>query len=527
MRTPAFCALVACACASPRGGAESTPDAPVEVVGGAPGGTSGGGVGGGGAGGGSQAGTGGSAGATRMDAAGLDAPTDLAGPVARLTLSFQGGQPHRHVVRAIAPSTRTFECDGSCVVDMPIGATAVLEASPSRFGRFGGWAGACTGTTTCKLTFDQDRAVTAQFSSFDQWQRQVGTQTAVAAVGDAVFVAGTFSGTARFGDQQRTALGGTDIFLASFAGTGELRWLKVFGTDQFEEAKGIVASSTGDLAIWGEGPPVGVDFGGKIARGPHYVATFSSGGELRSVFDHPQIRQVALRPTGGLFVLGFGGLNGFTSEGQMAGRVEILGNPLGALATSISGDVLLTLYLPPEGINFAGRHFASAGADDVMVVKYAFLNQIVWGVSLGSAGFESPRAIVEDSRGDVLVTGATTAALGTPGNPVNPPGRLDDVFVAKLARLDGALVWMKTHGGMEADSPLSIAVDAEGNALVGALFGGPATTPLSGTTLLRCRSADGTCQSFGSFVRPASLAPHSSGDLFVGGMGQLARLRLP
>jgi beta-lactam-binding protein with PASTA domain len=39
-----------------------------------------------------------------------------------------------------------------------------LTAAPAAGSRFGGWGGACSGTESCTVTIDQDRAVTATFN---------------------------------------------------------------------------------------------------------------------------------------------------------------------------------------------------------------------------------------------------------------------------------------------------------------------------------------------------------------------------
>ena len=54
-------------------------------------------------------------------------------------------------------------CTSSCKTTFNRGAAVVLTAAPSPGSRFVGWSGACTGTT-CALSMDTDRIVTALFA---------------------------------------------------------------------------------------------------------------------------------------------------------------------------------------------------------------------------------------------------------------------------------------------------------------------------------------------------------------------------
>jgi Fe-S cluster biogenesis protein NfuA len=56
-------------------------------------------------------------------------------------------------------------CGNTCSASYPSGTVATLTATPATDGSaFAGWTGACSGTGTCTVTLNQDRAVTATFS---------------------------------------------------------------------------------------------------------------------------------------------------------------------------------------------------------------------------------------------------------------------------------------------------------------------------------------------------------------------------
>ena len=53
---------------------------------------------------------------------------------------------------------------GTCTLTLPAGTVVTLTEAPGTQNTFGGWTGACTGTsTTCQVTLDQDRSVAVTF----------------------------------------------------------------------------------------------------------------------------------------------------------------------------------------------------------------------------------------------------------------------------------------------------------------------------------------------------------------------------
>jgi hypothetical protein len=78
-----------------------------------------------------------------------------------LTVSFLGSGT------GTVSSALGFSCAstaGSCVDSFPFGTTVTLTATPIAPSTFGGWSGACTGTSTCVLLMESDTTVTATFN---------------------------------------------------------------------------------------------------------------------------------------------------------------------------------------------------------------------------------------------------------------------------------------------------------------------------------------------------------------------------
>ncbi|MCA0174979.1 MAG: hypothetical protein LCH73_01620 [Proteobacteria bacterium] len=57
-----------------------------------------------------------------------------------------------------------ISCGTSCTAELVAATTVQLTATPETGYQFAGWGGACTGTTSCTVTMDQDRTVSASFT---------------------------------------------------------------------------------------------------------------------------------------------------------------------------------------------------------------------------------------------------------------------------------------------------------------------------------------------------------------------------
>ena len=79
-----------------------------------------------------------------------------------LTVSFLGSG-----TGTVSSSSSGFTCASTavtCVDSFPAGTTVTLTATPVAPSTFGGWSGACTGTSTCVLLMESDSTATATFN---------------------------------------------------------------------------------------------------------------------------------------------------------------------------------------------------------------------------------------------------------------------------------------------------------------------------------------------------------------------------
>jgi hypothetical protein len=58
-----------------------------------------------------------------------------------------------------------IDCGATCSASFALGTSVTLTATPDAASTFTGWTGACSGSTPCTLTLDQDKTATATFAA--------------------------------------------------------------------------------------------------------------------------------------------------------------------------------------------------------------------------------------------------------------------------------------------------------------------------------------------------------------------------
>lgn len=79
------------------------------------------------------------------------------GTTAKLTVTKSGSG-------TVTSSVGGISCGTSCTASFPVGSSVVLSATPSSPSVFNGWAGACSGVSSCTILMDNNETVTATFS---------------------------------------------------------------------------------------------------------------------------------------------------------------------------------------------------------------------------------------------------------------------------------------------------------------------------------------------------------------------------
>ena len=146
-------------------------------------------------------------------------------------------------------------------------------------------------------------------------------------------------------------------------------------------------------------------------------------------------------------------IGGASSDSGMAVAVDAGGNVVtgGAFYDAMTvGSTLLT----------------SAGNSDVFLVKYSQTGSVLWARRLGGTGDDSVQSLaIDPTSGDVVMAGwfTGTTTIDTTSFVANGP---QDILLAKFDGATGALRWAKQFGGIYEDVGNGVAVDTSGNILL-------------------------------------------------------------
>ncbi len=332
---------------------------------------------------------------------------------------------------------------GTCTFEFDEGTQVALAASPSN-GMFLGWSEACSGPGTCAVTMDRDQTVAALFGMPGEalWSFQLGgtvrdgaNAVAVDSQSD-VYAAGTFEGSFMVGSTTLTSAGNGDIFVVKLAGaTGELLWVKSFGSSGEDSAVAIALDASDNVYITGV-------FGGPI----------DFGGGVKTPVGSPDGFLVKLDSAGNHdWSTTFGGQFIDSASGLAVGGSSVVVVGSFSSAMTVGGQNLTT-----TGTGGYAATFSTAGA---FVRVKAFTGNgtcIAHGVAI-------------DSASNVVVGGTFNGTIDLGNGNTTTNNR--DVFVTKLGST-GTFLFGKTFGGPSNDNGGEVSVDGTDNVLITGTFSG-------------------------------------------------------
>lgn len=293
-----------------------------------------------------------------------------------------------------------------------------------------------------------------------QWAANPGVKTGLDDVAYAtatddsgnVYMTGSFTGYALFGNAQLVSNGSRDVFVAKYDASGALQWARRAGGTSSDEPRGIAVA---DGAVYVVGTFNGTaDFNTPTSGASHTLASAGSWD---------------------VFVAKWSDAGDILWEKRAGGT----GNDKGFGIAVAGGSVYATGYFAGTA-NFntpaaGGSHeLVSAGGADVFVAKWSVAGNIQWEKRAGGAGGDEGRAIVL-SGGAVYVAGAFsgTANFNTPssgGSHALVSAGSTDVFVAKWSS-SGSIQWEKGGGGTGDDAAQGIAAASNGIYVAGYFSG--------------------------------------------------------
>jgi hypothetical protein len=344
---------------------------------------------------------------------------------------------------------------------------------------------------------------------------QLGGSVAVDASGN-VIITGYFYGTVNFGGGPLTSVGDADVFVAEFGPSGDHLWSKRFGDQDYQEGFAVAVDADGNVFIIGDFTGT-VNFGGgpltSAGAFDIFIAKFSASGAYlwsRSFGDADDDQygiDVAVDQAGSVIATGyfagtvdFGGgpltstggsdiyLAKFGSNGEYlwSRRFGDAGDQEGnSVAVDASGNVLLAGGFSGS-VDFGGGVLASAGQEDICIAKFTAAGAHLWSKAFGDATSQKATSGAIDVSGNPVITGYFEGTVDFGGGPLTSAGG-NDIFLAEL-NPSGAHLWSKRFGGAGDQNSLSVATDAERNAIITGAFGG--TVNFGGGTLTSAGESD-------------------------------------
>lgn len=266
------------------------------------------------------------------------------------------------------------------------------------------------------------------------WSKQLGTWAydmsfSVTADG----LENSFLGGFTEEDLGGTNAGGADAFLASYNGSGTLRWSAQLGTTYNEYGNAVAADASGNAFL--SGSTGGDLFGTNAGLSDAFLVKYNSVGTI-------------------LWSRQFGTSN--YDEG-MSIAVDSLGNAFIAGGTD------------------GGMIGQNAGSTDAFLTKFDGSGNRLWTKQLGTASYDAGMSVAVDKSGNAIMAGHTT------GNMVGSNAGHFDIFLAKYDGT-GNFLWKKQLGTNGDDECYSVAVDKSGNIFLGGFTDGDLGGPNSGFT---------------------------------------------
>jgi hypothetical protein len=133
------------------------------------------------------------------------------------------------------------------------------------------------------------------------------------------------------------------------------------------------------------------------------------------------------------------------------------------VAANAQGDVYFTGTYT-SAIDFGGGPVAAAGSADVYVAKFDAAGNYLWAKGFGDAQAQTAVTLAVDAAGDVFVYGYFQGSINFGGGTLTTAGG-NDVYLAKLSST-GAHLWSKRFGDASNQLAKGIATDAQGNVLI-------------------------------------------------------------
>ncbi|MFN5208790.1 MAG: T9SS type A sorting domain-containing protein, partial [Bacteroidota bacterium] len=325
-----------------------------------------------------------------------------------------------------------------------------------------------------------------------------------------VIITGQFSSpTLTFGSTVLTPSGFSNYFIAKYDSSGNPIWAKGATVSTNSSGNNVTTDNFGNIYVTGEYRNSSIDFGSGLLTNSgfsdFFLLKYSPSGILlwsknNGGASYEQGECVKTDDNGNVYVTGFfyssvitfdtvnltnAGptttpdvfLNKYDSSGNIIWSKRAGGNNADyarQIQIDGSGNIILVGHFISMTVTFGSTTLSSLGGNDILVLKYDNLGNIVWAKSSGGAEFDYALGVDIDMYNNIYVGGefaSTSITLDTITlNNNDTFVNTYDCFVTKIDSL-GNIVWAKSYGGIDNDYLGEIVTEDNGDLYSTGYFG--------------------------------------------------------
>ncbi len=165
--------------------------------------------------------------------------------------------------------------------------------------------------------------------------------------------------------------------------------------------------------------------------------------------------------------------NNIFSQNWLVGNGGATNDEALDITSDALGNYYVTGYFTSQ-VAFGSTTLNSSGNSDIFIAKYNAMGVVQWAVKAGGAGADRGYSIKTDDAGNLFVTGYYFGTATFGASTINSVAGTQDVFIAKYT-VGGALQWVRSVGGNDAETGYGITSDHNGNVIITGQFKGTAT----------------------------------------------------
>jgi len=236
--------------------------------------------------------------------------------------------------------------------------------------------------------------------------------------------------------------GVSDIFVAKYDTNGNQIWIDQFGSSSSDNANGITIDSSGNIYVVGYTAST-LPGNTKLGLNDAFITKYNASGNILWIKQFGSSLSdiaygVSTDTSGSIYVVGqtygtlagnstLGSTDGFLAKYDGNGNqiwIDQFGSSTGDNARAVTTDSSGNIYVAGDTYGSLSG-YRNLGSNDGFLIKYNASGNQVWANQFGSSGSDNINSIQIDKTGNIYVAGYTSGSL-----PGNDSSGSNDAFVA-------------------------------------------------------------------------------------------------